>query len=427
MPLPEPLDGPEDLTDPLRARSQLVGVEAHVQLGEVESEHFGAAAQGREPAVRDPAAAVLSQATVEEVEVGPEGRGRDVARLTAVLDRVPEPPPDERELAPVRLVGVLAADLREVAGQRCLVRPERGLELGQDGHETARDGERPGELAHLVAVPGEDERPRLLQRLRDRLRPGGRVSVHVAANPASERERARRRGKLPPVPGEHALRRVEQALLEEPEAAPDLVADSGPPGAHLVRLPEHRHLLGQRGLDRLAPVVSLEELGEPQVSGERASPRGLGGVRGEDELEGDVSRLGRELRRRNAAGFEPLERLGQRLAGCLPLSLVGAPATEPVMLLGDVGELEVEAERAQDLRLARDRESAELPGQLGSPVLVTGGPDVAGEQADSLLGLDQLGAFLLDEHPSEQLPEQADVAPQRGFRVHGAQRTRSVG
>ena len=96
--------------------------------------------------------------------------------------------------------------------------------------------------------------------------------------------------------------------LEEPEAVADLVDDARAARAHLVGLPERRHLLGDRVLDPVAAgrgeirVVELaQEPAHPQVGGEDRAARRLGRVRGEDELEraaGDRTGQARRRRRR---------------------------------------------------------------------------------------------------------------------------------
>jgi hypothetical protein len=88
------------------------------------------------------------------------------------------------------------------------------------------------------------------------------------------------------------------------------------------------------------------------------------------------------------------------------------------VLLGDVRQLEVEAEGAQHLRLALEIELANgLPQRLPA-----GGPArrarLAREPPDPLFLIEQLLPFLLDEDPAEDVAQQADVAAERrvGYR-----------
>ena len=92
-----------------------------------------------------------------------------------------------------------------------------------------------------------------------------------------------------------------------------------------------------------------------------------------------------------------------------------AAAADPVLLLGDVRELEVEGEGAQDARLPLGRQRRDRGTQL---VERRPASRLARERPHPLDVGEQLLALLLDEHPPEQVAEQADVAPQR--RVGGS-------
>ena len=187
-----------------------------------------------------------------------------------------------------------------------------------------------------------------------------RVAVGVTADPRAETKRSRRVRQVPPVVGKQLLRRVDEALLEEPVAVANLVDDAWPVRAHLVRLPEHGDLGGQLVLDRVAAVRRVVELGEvrrdPLVRREHGAPRGLGRMRCQDELQGDALH---GLARRNP-GERFLERLGQHAL----LLRIGPPAADPVLLLCDVRELEVERERAEDARLPLERQAGDGGGEI---------------------------------------------------------------
>jgi nitrogen regulatory protein PII len=93
------------------------------------------------------------------------------------------------------------------------------------------------------------------------------------------------------------------------------------------------------------------------------------------------------------------------------------------VLLGEVGELEVEGERPEHRGLPVGIEGAHGFAQLVARRAGAGG---AREVADPLLGLEQTLAFLLDEDAAEDLAEQANVAAERRVGVDFADRSGSV-
>jgi hypothetical protein len=168
-------------------------------------------------------------------------------------------------------------------------------------------------------------------------------------------------------------------------------------------------------------VVELgEERTDAHMGREHRSPCCLGRMCGEDELERDPAS---DL----VAGhvIEPGEGLLERLGEHALLVRVDAAAADAVLLLRDVRELEVGRERAQDARLALERELAHRCGEV---VLRAAGPRRACEAAQPLDVVEQALVLLLDEHAAEQVAEQADVPPKRrvcrlvGPDRHGAKR-----
>src|SRR5262249_11296862 len=226
--------------------------------------------------------------------------------------------------------------------------PDRRTQLRGNLDERGRDTKARRQLAHLGAVARERERPGADNRLLDRPRTGRRVAVLVAADPAPEPKRRRSGGEAAPQVADELRCNVEQTLLQEPEAVPDLVDDAGPLRAHLVRLPErgpllrdslHRRL-ASRARERLV-VETVEQAIEAQLRRENRAAGRLGRVRGEDELEGEPSACGGQLPRRHPGALEASEGICQRFVRRALLVLVLAPAAQPMMLLGQVDELEV--------------------------------------------------------------------------------------
>ncbi len=259
------------------------------------------------------------------------------------------------------------------SGELLLVARDRVRQLGQDGDERARDADELGETAHLGAVVPERELSGPVERRGDRVRPGGGIAVLVAADPRPEAERRGDAGQPAPQLARQLGRLLEQALLEEPEPMANLVDDAWPERAHLVGLPEGGHLLGDRVADPVAPggreigVVELaEQEAEPEVGSQDRSASRLGGVSGEHELERDAGGGAGEALVVDPGGCELGEGRVERLAQRLPLVLVLAPAAEPMVLLGEIGELEVEAEGTEHVALAHERELADGGGEIGA-------------------------------------------------------------
>src|SRR5207248_11394078 len=86
-------------------------------------------------------------------------------------------------------------------------------ELGQDGNERARDADEAGELPYLGAVATEHQFASAVERLGDRVGPGRRVPVLVAADPGAEAKRRADARHAPPQLPRQLGGLFEQALL----------------------------------------------------------------------------------------------------------------------------------------------------------------------------------------------------------------------
>ena len=251
--------------------------------------------------------------------------------------------------------------------------------------------------------------------------PSASPPIHVP-----KRSGAGASGQVPAVVGEQLLRRVDEALLEEPVPVADLVDDARPPRAHLVGLPVRRDLRGERALDlgaarrREQRVVELgEQRGDAQVRREHRPPRRLGRMRRQDELQRDppLELLGRDA-------LEPRERVVERLAPArAPRACTRAAGGR-----GGAARRRSRAGSTARTRAARSpaaRAAAPRPPRWSSSC---GAParDGARERPDPLDVLEQRLALLLDEHPPEQVAEQPDVAAERRIscfrRLHCLQR-----
>src|SRR2546430_1625258 len=86
-----------------------------------------------------------------------------------------------------------------------------------------------------------------------------------------------------------------------------------------------------------------------------------------------------------------------------------------MVLLRDVDELEVDGERTDHRRLLIERERAHRVPQLHARRTLARLPR---EQADSLLGGEQLPPLLLDQHATEHVTEKPNVTPEPRVRAH---------
>jgi hypothetical protein len=85
-----------------------------------------------------------------------------------------------------------------------------------------------------------------------------------------------------------------------------------------------------------------------------------------------------------------------------------------VVLLGDVDQLEIEAERSQNVGLIDGRQHPH--GVADGPGVVSFAR-IARTQPDPLLRLEQLVPFLLDEDLAQDVAEQANIAAEWGVRL----------
>ena len=142
---------------------------------------------------------------------------------------------------------------------------------------------------------------------------------------------------------------------------------------------------------------------------------------GEDEPDRRGARARAQVVGRD--GGEAPERVLERLPGNPSFVCVLAAAAQAVVLLGEVRELEVEPERAEDESLRVGIEIVDHVGGRDGAVA----PRVTRDSANALDEVEQPATFLLDEHVAENRPEQPDVAAERGGGVGHRGSIRSAG
>ena len=163
-------------------------MESHVELRDVEAEQLDAPAEIGQRAVGDACAAVGAQARVHQLEIGEQRFGVGVARLGRAVRADFEAPADEAQLAPVRLVEVLIADLGREGGQLVLVRSIERRSSSLHAAPCASRRRSARELAHLDAVARQRQR-RARSSHSGSCRPGLGITVLVTADPGAEAQR----------------------------------------------------------------------------------------------------------------------------------------------------------------------------------------------------------------------------------------------
>lgn len=395
-----------------------VGVLADVHGGELEAEGGEGADGAVHPAVGEQTSAVFAQGGLDEGEVREELAGAEVVApgfvgrsLGEALLGVLELLPDAGGLEAVGLLGVESL----VAGADLGQPFEVGLERRQQFFGGARVADGVGEetaefVDHLQGVVDavfvlEDEN------VPGHLGGDVGVAVAVAADPGAEGEGARVVGEL----HADALQFRRQVLedvadgarvefVEVVDGVAGLVGGLGAYDAQFVGLPHQVDALGEARVVAAAVGLDdggLEERGDAPELVEYRPARGFGGVRREHGA--DVEVADRLL---DVLGVGVLEAVGgageeTALGGAAFAQLAAA-----VDLLGDVGEVEVGGEGADQLGRGLQFDA---PQQFGGGFAV-----LTGEAADLLDEVEELGALLPDEGLTEEVTQSADVGAQVG-------------
>src|SRR5262249_43307172 len=159
-----------------------------------------------------------------------------------------------------------------------------------------------------------------------------------------------------------------------------------------------------RGRRRRITVELAKELRDLPVNPENGPPRRLGRMRRQHELH-------RRVASRLAEVAEALLGIGERLGWETPLALVLRPSPDAVVLLGDVRELEVDREGAQDERLLAQVETGDERDELPHRLSGTAAPGPR-ELARTLLELENTRPLLFDDDGAERVSEQPNIAPE---------------
>ena len=355
-------------------RARLRAVLAHVQAHEMLPEHPRDRQQRRQQLLRRAPLPVRDQAGFQGLQA------------THQIQRLPVPHRVEQalKLLAVRFLAlVLLAEVRE----RLPDQPQQ-------------------HLARPLAVQR--------QRLPRRLRRHERVPVPVPAHPRREAQRQRRRR----VPPEHLPERRVQIPLQRREglrdarhvrqAALHLVQHGRFQAAQFRRAPQRLHVRGDPR--RLRPVHAPVTEGRNgarhllQVTAHRAAAH-LGRVRRERQAQVQPSQERLDLLGREALRAEFLHRLRQTLR---PYPTRRRQHPHPLVLLGQVHQLEVPRERPRQIPRVRPGQPRQHRAQLR---VAAPGPHLAHQGARALHQLEERLALLFPQHLTQRAAQQVHITP----------------
>ena len=439
-----------------------LGVLAHLERGEVEPERRDLPAQLRQLAVRDARQAVRGERRLHHGQLRVQrararvaaGPGRGLAGQRRA--RPPQALGDGAQPLAVRLLGEPPPELPDGLGQLLRVARERAAEPpvqplrrdpgGHGLHQPRRDrlvateqvlrleaGGVERDIRGDTRVPvtvRADPRPEPEHRGRER-RPGAAVAGVGGEGLAARRAILQRRDQRPVERALEARHGREQRLVEDRERGPDLVERRRRDRAQVAGVPQDRDLLAQptaevgvlvRGREGVVELVQ-QPPDAPQRDQQRA-PAGLGGMGGEHGMDPQAAdhrpQRGRSVVRREA---------GDRLADGVVDRAAPGPAgarpehADPLPLLGQVDELEVEGERLGHGGRIGDVERGHVGRQPLAldvrlePRVRVAAPERDRPPADPFDHREQLGPGLFRDHLAEQRAQQPDLARQRVARA----------
>ena len=252
-----------------------------------------------------------------------------------------------------------------------------------------------------------------------------RVAVAIAADPGAEGERGLigrqpaagvldQRGVERPEKLRH---RVPQRLFEDRHARSRFVDRRWPPLPHLAGFPRSGNLDAQRveqlvvlGRRQVGAIALVEQVRDAFELLHQRPARDLGRVRREDQLDAQAADGLVQAVRGDAGGDQPAERLVTRpdLRRRALVALVVAAASDAMVLLGDVGQVEEVREGARHGQGLVDRHLLEDARQRGE-VRVAAAARLLGQRAHALDQLENRLALVATERLAQQFTQQPDV------------------
>src|SRR5437867_10801420 len=224
---------------------------ADIEASADESKSAHLTTQPEKIGISDRSIAMPSEAGIEEIEIGRQLVRRAVA-TALVVQRRRQPPPDEGELAPVRLLPGARIQGRRVIIEVGLVPLNRVRQLRADRRQASGLAEITGQRPYPVAIERQQRAALKAQRLRQHRGVGVGIAILVASNPRPEPDRRTNRWEDSWVAVGQRLgqlfvdiwNRVEEGPLQVEERIADFIEHAGTDRPNLVRVPQDFDLRG---------------------------------------------------------------------------------------------------------------------------------------------------------------------------------------
>src|SRR5205809_903207 len=224
---------------------------ADIEASADESKSAHLATQPEKIGISDRSIAVPSEAGIEEIEIGRQLVRRAVASAL-VVQRSRQPPPDERELAPVRLLPGAWIEARRVIIEVGLVPLDGVRQLRADRRQAGGLAEITRQRPYPVAIDGQQRAALKAQRLRQHRGVGVGIAILVASNPRPEPDRWTNRREDSRVAAGQRLgqlfvdirNRVEEGPLQVEERIANFIEYAGTDRPNFVRMPQNLDLRG---------------------------------------------------------------------------------------------------------------------------------------------------------------------------------------
>ena len=411
----------------------LLGVLAHVQRRQVETEGRRAAQQPAQRPAGDRLAPVGAQRPLQHLQLRDQLGGAAVVaprHVPGVLgdarSRVHEPLADVVELQPVALARTAALEAAIGRRQHLAVTAQAAGQFRRHAMDVFRAAQLGGQAFHGADQPAQGVVVLQLQHVHGHLRRDQRVAVAIPADPAPEVQRPRVRRQLDAGPLHLFVQLIEQVagdlaqhFVQVVDRRPRLVGRARAVDAQLVGLPDQVDHLRQPPLDAgqvhlgltgVGPVV--EKLADALQLGQHGAARRLGGMRGEDRPHIETGRHLAQCRAPLVVSLDVVEQGAQPAAADPAARSVLA---DPVGLLGDVRQVEEGGEGAHQVGGVGDVQPLQQGGELGA--CAASRPRVArllAQRAHPLHQVQELRPVLADQGLPQQVAQQPDVGAQRG-------------